>query len=151
MSFYINIINIHGDEGKEWLLNLPTIVEQCAVKYGLSDLKPVDNLTFNYVLSGMQGEQSIILKLGLTTELLSKEADALRAFNGHGAIRLFTEENGMLLLERATCGISLKNSLSEGRKDEALSIICNIVKKLHSAPIPKYHTFSAYCRHDKCY
>jgi streptomycin 6-kinase len=33
--------------------------------YELSNLKPVEALSYNYVLSGFQGSQPIILKLGL--------------------------------------------------------------------------------------
>lgn len=41
-----------------------TLVEQMKTAYGLSGLKPVKNLSFNYVLFGFQESQPIILKLG---------------------------------------------------------------------------------------
>ncbi|RYE14659.1 MAG: hypothetical protein EOP34_05945 [Rickettsiales bacterium] len=48
------------------------LINQFAAKYKLTDLEPVDNLTFGYVLSGIQGKTSIILKLGLDIEELKR-------------------------------------------------------------------------------
>ena len=62
-----NIINIYGERGKAWLVDLPILVKQIASKHHLTDLQPVNNLSYNYVLSGFQGTQPIILKLGLDT------------------------------------------------------------------------------------
>lgn len=56
---------MYGVKGKQWLTNLPLLIAQLKIDYGLSHLKPVNNLTYNYVLSGFQGVQPIVLKLGL--------------------------------------------------------------------------------------
>jgi streptomycin 6-kinase len=64
-EFEKNIINLYGEEGKKWLNNLPKLTAQMASKQGLSDLKPVKNLSYNYVLSGHQNSKPIILKLHL--------------------------------------------------------------------------------------
>lgn len=49
-----NIINLYGVEGQRWLSNLPNWIKQIARAYKLYDLKPVNNLTYNYVLLGFQ-------------------------------------------------------------------------------------------------
>ncbi len=63
--FHSNIINIYGEKGKAWLDELPELVSAISSRLELRDLKEVSNLTYNYVLSGFQGDNPIILKLGL--------------------------------------------------------------------------------------
>lgn len=111
-------------------------MEEAAVKWKLLDLQPVSNLSYTYVLSGFQGTQPIILKLGLDTEGLHREAMALRAFDGFGAVKVLDEEDGALLLERAVPGISLKNYFSK-RDPRALQVACQVTQKLHRALLPK--------------
>jgi len=64
-NFTTNILNIYKDKGKKWLTDLPTIIKRLASEYNLSGLKPLSNLSYNYVLSGFLGNRPIILKLGL--------------------------------------------------------------------------------------
>lgn len=52
-----NIINLYGKKGKQWLANLPNLIAQVGATYGLSNLNPVKNLSYNYVLSGFQDNQ----------------------------------------------------------------------------------------------
>jgi streptomycin 6-kinase len=99
----------------------------------LSDLNPVKNLSYNYVLSGFQGEQPIVLKLGHDTKGLNVEATALKAFKGHGVVDVIDQADGALLIERAIPGHSLKEFFPN-REDEATAITIEVIKKLHSAP-----------------
>ena len=85
-KFKENIINIYGEKGRYWLANLPNIVQEIAIKWGLSDLKPFSNLSYNYVAFGFRGNDPIVLKLGLDIEALQREAVALKAFSRHGGI-----------------------------------------------------------------
>jgi streptomycin 6-kinase len=80
--FESNIINIYGKKGQQWLGDLPKLITQVEVTYGLSNLKAVNNLSYNYVLSGFQEAQPIILKLGLDIDGFKREAAALMAFSG---------------------------------------------------------------------
>ena len=73
-TFEKNIINLYGEKGRQWLDRLPNLVTKLASTYGLSNLKPVNNLSYNYVLSGFQGPQPIILKLGLDIDGFKREA-----------------------------------------------------------------------------
>ncbi len=139
-NFESTIINIYGNVGKRWLDNLPKMVEVIKVKYGLSDLTPVFNLSHSYVLRGFQGNQSIILKLGLDIDNLKLEAAALKVFAKFGAVKLIIEENGLLLLERAVPGISLK-SYFPTKDREAIGIASMAMQRLHQASIPSTHTF----------
>jgi streptomycin 6-kinase len=138
--FHSNIINIYSEKGKAWLDELPELVSATSSKLDLRDLREVTNLTYNYVLSGFQGDNPIILKLGLDNEALAREAFALKCFAGCGAVNVLSEDDGMLLLERAVPGTSLK-SYFPNQEHESIEIACNVMKKLHQANISKDHPF----------
>ena len=135
-----NIINLYGDKGKQWLASLSRLVEQMEVEYGLSGLKQVKNLSYNYVLSGFQESQPIILKLGLDIEGFKRETAALKSFAGLGVVKVLAESDGMLLLERAVSGVSLTSYFPE-QDDDAIHITCDCLKQLHQALIPPIHAF----------
>ena len=58
-----NIIKIYGAEGRQWLDSLPDITAKIANEHNLYELTPVKNMTFNYVASGYQNDNPIILKI----------------------------------------------------------------------------------------
>jgi streptomycin 6-kinase len=129
-TFESNIINIYGDKGKAWLAELPKLVNKISSRFNLHNLKAVPNLSYNYVLSGVQGETPIILKLGLDIESLERETFALKCFAGYGAVKVLAAEEGLLILERAVPGTSLKSYFPDKDMD-AVRIAANIMKKLH--------------------
>lgn len=133
-----NIISIYDNESRKRWGNLPEIICKTAEKYNLSDLEPVNNMAFNYVTSGYRSEKPIILKLGLDNEALMLETTALKCFYGYGAIKVLAEDKGMLLLERALPGITLK-SYFPTRERESIEIACRVMQKLHKARIPESH------------
>jgi streptomycin 6-kinase len=139
-TFRSNIISIYGAKGKPWLVELPELVTAISSRLDLRHLKEVTNLTYNYVLSGFQGDNPIILKLGLDSEGLAREAFALKCFADCGAVKVLAEDNGMLLLERAVPGTSLK-SYFPNMEQESIEIVCKVMKKLHKASIPAAHHF----------
>lgn len=137
-EFEHNIVSIYKENGTKWLKTLPQLVEKFAKKWDLTQLKPVQNLSFNYVLAGYQNKNPIILKICPTSDNLSKEIDALKVFAGYGGVKILAYENDVILLERAVSGHSLKTYLPM-RQKEALIIICKIMKNLHTAPFKKYN------------
>ncbi|KEI34590.1 streptomycin 6-kinase [Francisella sp. W12-1067] len=140
-TFQSNIISIYGEKGKIWLNELPQLVSATSSKLDLRDLKfKIPNLTYNYVLSGFQDGNHIILKLGLDNEGLKQEAFALKCFAGCGAVKVLAEDEGMLLLERAVPCTSLKGYFPN-REHESIEIACKVMKKLHQANIPSAHKF----------
>ena len=60
-----------------WVCRLLTA--ELASKYQLTNLVPVSNMSFNYVVSGLQNEKPIIIKLGLDEKALSQEAACLQS------------------------------------------------------------------------
>ncbi len=138
--FESNIINIYEKKGQQWLDDLPKLIMRVEATYGLSNLKPVNNLSYNYVLSGFQASKAVILKLGLDIDGFKREAAALMAFSGFGVVDVLSENNGLLLLECAVPGVSLRSYFPE-KDDEAINITANVIKRLHKAPIPSTHAF----------
>lgn len=137
MTFEKNIISLYGQAGQEWLDNLPNLVEQLSINWNLSNLKIVNNLSYNYVLSGFQKNTPIILKLFFDKVALEKEASALKYFDGHGCVKLLYKDVnlGALLLEQIVPGTSLK-SLFPTDDQKAIEITCKVIKDLQNA-VPK--------------
>lgn len=141
-----NIISMCGDNGKEWLDSLPEITDKISQKHNLSGLTPINNMTFHYVASGYQNDKPIILKIGMNSKALTKEASCLKSFAGYGTVKVLAEDTSMLLLERALPGASLEGIYDEAirecsgsprdfiaRDDEATKIVCSVIKKVASS------------------
>jgi streptomycin 6-kinase len=137
--FEKNISSIYQSRGKAWLADLPKKVEQIAALWDLKHLHPFANLSYNYVLEGYQKGQPIVLKLSLDELSLDKEAKALKTFADYGAVEVLAHNREALLLQRAVPGIPLKTQFSKGHPN-AIRIACDVVQRLHQAPLPKgYH------------
>lgn len=138
--FEQNITNIYKEKGLAWLDNLPKLVKKIAAVWNLTDLQPVNELNYHYVLSGFQRKWPIILKLSPENRNLKKEALALKLLFQCGAVNVLNEMDGALLLERAIPGYSLK-SYFPNRDTEATEILCKVIHKLHRAPLPQNGAF----------
>lgn len=135
-----NIVKIYGKYGEDWLTGLPSIIEQLQHSWELSKLKPFSNLSYSYVLEGMQGDIPVVLKLSPDVDLIDKEAVALNAFKGFGAVSVLGRKEGILLLERAIPGELLKNSFP---KEKRIEIACEVIGRLHQVPVPSKERFPA--------
>jgi streptomycin 6-kinase len=135
MVFESNIKNVYGVLGEVWLKSLPELVDKFANKYGLTGLVPVKNLSYNYVLFGLRAGQNIVLKLSLNVKELEQEAETLKAFAGHGSVKLLEQASGALLIECASPGNTLR-SYFPLRDDESVGIVCDLMRQIHKAPIP---------------
>ncbi len=139
--FQVSIVNTYGEQGRAWLNRLPELVLKAALNFKLQDLKEVENLSCNYVLSGTQENHPIILKLGFDSQALNQESFALKCFADYGAAKILAEDEGMLLLERAFPSVSLK-SYFPSKDSEAIKIACQVMKRLASAKMPQHHNLA---------
>lgn len=138
MSTFENTINsMYGDKGRQWLEALPNIVNDLAGRWQLSELKPVDNLSYNYVLSGRKKTKPIILKLGFDAKSFNHELQALKAFKDAGAVAVLEHDERALLLECAKPGLSLKGFFPD-RDLEAVTITCQVMQRMHNASCSDY-------------
>jgi len=140
--FEENVLAQYGDEGSRWLDALSETVSSFAKRYDLTDLSPLEPMSFNYVLKGKQGSKSIVLKLGVDLSALQAEADALKSFDGFGGVKLFESDRGMLLMEEVEPAHPLTEYYPE-KNERATEIVCQLIQKLHAAPLPKEHSFKS--------
>lgn len=139
-AFENNILRIYGDKGKAWLAGLPLYVQKIADLWELDHLSPFQNLSYNYVLEGYQKDTPIVLKISLDELSLHNEFQALTAFKYYGAVAVLAHTKDALLLQRAIPGHLLKTQFSSGRS-QALTIACDVAKRLHQAPLLKDKDF----------
>ncbi|MBM2623210.1 phosphotransferase [Actinoplanes sp. LDG1-06] len=104
-----NIVENWGADGQRWLSDLPTLVGEVAADWGVRVLEPFP-MTFHWVAAAVRDDGTkAVLKLGVPDGHLDSEAEALRVFDGDGAVRLLAENaaKGALLIERADPGTPL--------------------------------------------
>jgi streptomycin 6-kinase len=95
--------------GRSWLGDLPRLVSDLTSAWDLDLGLPYEAATVSYVVPVIRGTDRMVLKVQWPHEECLHEADALRTWNGHGAVRLLAQdiERHALLLERCSPGISL--------------------------------------------
>jgi len=138
--FQQNILTLYGERGKKWLNELPSILATSIEKYGLSQLEPVSNMSFNFVARGYLSNKPIIVKLGLNSHALLMEAQCLKAFKDHGCPDVIVNTDNLIIMDCAEPGTTLKKYFPF-QDNEATSIVCHVVKNLHAAHIPANHCF----------
>jgi len=114
-----NAISILGKNGKTWIASLPNAVQILADYWKLSDIVPVDNMSFHYVAKAMRdSKQSVVLKIGFDAGVTAAEKCALIYFDGDASVRLidYNEKYNALLLEQAIPGVSLKSLYPDNDK-----------------------------------
>ncbi|GAA0267810.1 aminoglycoside phosphotransferase family protein [Cryptosporangium japonicum] len=153
-----------GDEGRRWVAALPGLVDDVAHDWALRVGEPYV-LSYHWVapVTDAAGRRAV-LKLGPPGPgHLRDEAAALRAFDGHGAVRLLAEDadRGVLLLERAEPGTLARDLLTgddrsrplAARDADATAALVTVANRLHrtaAAPLPDVTTqreaFAGYLR-----
>lgn len=137
-EFISTITNTFGADGEQFLADLPALIDDASARWGLTNVQPVSNLSYNFVaftdspspLSPLpRGEGNTVLKIGVPRDELTSEIAALRLFNSEGACRLIDadEEKGFLLLERLLPGAMLSTLEDD---DEATRIAAQVMKKI---------------------
>jgi streptomycin 6-kinase len=128
-EFIRTIENGFGDNGKQFIANLPTLVHEASQRWGLTDVRPSSTLSYNFVAFAKRGDEQVVLKMGVPDRELKSEMAALRLFNGEGACRLidYDEEKYWMLLERLNPGVMLSTLEND---DEATYIAADVMQKI---------------------
>src|SRR5215204_4370986 len=127
---FISIItNTFGEDGENLIANLPALIDEASQRWGLTNVQPVSNLSYNFVAFAIRGSKDVVLKIGVPRDELTSEMAALRLFNGDGACHLLDadEEKGFLLLERLHPGVMLSTLEDD---EEATNIAADVMKKI---------------------
>ena len=129
-----NLLLYFGDRGEEWLERLPVILADVAALWKVSLLDPFPDLSINVVIPALcEDGREVVVKAGVPSREIETEAEALRCFDGEGAVHLIKAEEpeGLLMLERLRPGTSARASLDENEAIEvAASVICRLRRDL---------------------
>ena len=139
LEFTKTITSVFGEKGRAWLIQLSELIARAARQWGLTDIQPVSNLSYNFVSFAKQGANDVVLKIGVPNKELTGEMSALKLFNGGGACQLLDcdVEQGFLLLERLAPGRMLSELKDD---DERARIAADMMQKLWRE-VPEQHNF----------
>jgi len=160
-NFIQNIRESFGDEGREWLSRLPGLIQDSSERWGLTNIKPVSNLSYNFVAFAtmpylpthfpQSDGRNIVFKIGVLNNELTSEMEALKVFNGGGICKLLDciEEEGVFLLERLMPGQMLAQLEDDNeRTNIAIDVMELLWKPLESSSllsageqVPALHKF----------
>lgn len=126
---FIHTIRTVFEDGEKFLSILPLLIQEASQSWGLRDVQPVPNLSFNFVAFAKQNTRDVILKIGVINPEFISEMVALKAYNGEGACQLLEcdEEKGFLLLERLKPGKMLSELEDD---DERTHIAIDVMQSL---------------------
>ncbi len=133
-----NVTNVWGDKGRKWLQNLADTIAKLSAHWQLSDITPVENMSYNYVALAKQHHNTpVVIKFSCDKTLIEDEYRALKHFNGTGSICVIDKaaHHNALLLEQAIPGYSLKANYAEDINN-TIEIYASIVATLASQPKP---------------
>ena len=119
-------------QGGVWLRSLPELLQECENRWKIT-LGPPFELSFNYVAPAIDANgNSVVLKAGVPGPELISEIQALRLYDGDGAVRLldFDTDRGVLLMERLMPGRSLARHSEEAHEEEATRIAARVMRQL---------------------
>lgn len=128
-----NITNSYGEKGKDWINSLPMVINILADHWGLSQVIPFSNMTFNYVAKAILNRgHPVVLKIGYEQGPIVNERLALKRLGSSGSIKLihFNSQYHALLLQQAIPGITLK-SLYPQQMDYVINSYVEMMQKLH--------------------
>lgn len=112
-QFQKNILSKHKNYGKIWLSRLPEKIHELAKIWNLKNLKELNNLSCNYLLSCTQDDVPVVLKISIDTKSIQQEANALKIFSRNNYVKILDQQEGAILLEQALPGNSLKSYIPE--------------------------------------
>jgi streptomycin 6-kinase len=144
-SFLTTIRNAFKEDAEPYLTALRFLIEEACQRWGLTEVQPVGNLSYNFVAFakcpypsgtmstslpvGRSAQDGVVLKIGVPRDELISEINALKLYAGQGAVRLLDadEDKGMFLLERLQPG----RMLSEIEDDiRATEIAADVMLKI---------------------
>jgi streptomycin 6-kinase len=139
-EFISTIHSTYGHDGKKFLAALPKSISEASARWGLTDIRPVPNLSYNFVAfanrapatgrrTHLSTQREVVLKMGVPNGEFRSEMAALRLFDGNGACRLidYEEEKYWMLLERLQPGAMLSTREDD---EEATQIAAEVMQKI---------------------
>ncbi len=127
-QFATDTITREGQAGCQWIASLPERVEALCRQWELTIDGSVMHGYLGIVIPVLRGSEPCVLKVSWIDEATADAIAALRAWNGHGAVRLLAEEPafGALLLER----LDYQRSLSSLPISESMTVAGRLLRRL---------------------
>ena len=128
-EFVSNTQNVFLEDGRPYVEALPGLIAEASAHWGLTNVEPVQNLSYNFVAFAERGDVQVVLKIGLPNPETKSEMAALRLFKGEGACRLidYEEERYWMLLERLKPGVMLSTLEDD---EEATHIAADVMERI---------------------
>jgi streptomycin 6-kinase len=117
------------EEGRAWLARLPRLLDECVERWSLSVGPPFPYACASLALPArLPDGGDAVLKICFPHRESEHEGDALRAWDGNGAVRLLAHdpERWALLLERCRPGTPLR----EEDPERALAVFVELLPRL---------------------
>jgi streptomycin 6-kinase len=138
-SFARTVADVHGEDGRRWLAQLPALLAECERRWSLTLDSPFA-LSYNYVAPATRADGTkVVLKAGVPGRELRTEIESLRLFDGRGSVALFDSdvELGAMVLERLQPGDTLDTVTDDVA---ATAAAAQVMRDLWRPP-PAQHTF----------
>jgi streptomycin 6-kinase len=135
-----NVVAWEGEAGRRWLDSLPGVVAALADRWELVDFGSVlPGGSHSYVVPVRSPHGPAVLKVPLVGDENRLEGEALRLYDGDGAVRLLASDAGTggLLIEQCVPGTPLDDH-PDG--EEAIDLACATLRRLWREP-PARHQF----------
>jgi streptomycin 6-kinase len=141
-EFISNIQGVFGERGDAFLKALPDLIAEASARWGLTDIRPSPELSYNFVAfakrastadfaksASSSAQREVVLKMGVPNREMISEMAALRLFNGEGACKLldYDEERCWMLLEKLNPGVMLAEMEDD---EEATRIAAEVMKRI---------------------
>jgi streptomycin 6-kinase len=130
-----------GLKHETWLERVPTLLDECAEKWGLRLGEPYEAGAAGYaVRADLPEGTSAVLKLIYPHREAEQEAEALRVWDGDGAVRLLAHDTDRwaMLIERCEPG----TPLAELPPDEGLAVLIDLLPRLWVPAGPPFYTLA---------
>jgi streptomycin 6-kinase len=114
--------------GAQWLATLPSLVRELSEQWALTPGEPYPGSNVSYVTPALCNDRQVVLKIQWPHDEAAHEADALRLWNGEGAVRLLAHdvEKHALLIEHCSPGTSLASADST----DGLAVLIDLLPRL---------------------
>ena len=139
MTLARTVREVWGADGDRWLAALPGTLERLAARWQLELGEPYP-MTYHWVCRARCADGApAVLKVGLSD--LAREAAALRAWGGTGAVRLLRSDlaAGALLLQRADPGTAATDLVPDA-DEQATAAAVEVLRRLHAEELPALST-----------
>lgn len=139
-DFRRRISQAFGEPGRQWLGELPALVEAYGQRWSLTVAAPFEPLSYNFAAPAVTAKGlPVVLKAGVPRPELHGEIEALRVYAGRGSVLLLEAdaERGVMLLERIEPGARLKETTNDARATEIAALVMQSLWQ----PLPAGHSF----------